>query len=100
MAGPRWRAERGPACHKPAAACAAQGPLALYRGVTAAVARGMLYGGLRIGLYTPLKKASMQRMEAGRAAGLQGQQASHACGSLGGQRAGLPSERDWQGARR
>ncbi|GAB4823103.1 hypothetical protein N2152v2_010149 [Parachlorella kessleri] len=33
-----------------------EGPLALYRGVTAAVARGMLYGGLRIGLYNPMKR--------------------------------------------
>lgn len=33
------------------------GPAALYRGVTPAVARGVLYGGLRIGLYTPLKNA-------------------------------------------
>lgn len=32
-----------------------EGPLALARGMTAAVARGVLYGGMRIGLYSPLK---------------------------------------------
>ncbi len=31
------------------------GALAFYRGVSPAVARGVLYGGLRIGLYKPLK---------------------------------------------
>ena len=36
-----------------------EGILALNRGVTAAVARGMLYGGMRIGLYSPLKDAMM-----------------------------------------
>lgn len=34
-----------------------EGPLALYKGVVPALFRGVLYGGLRIGLYTPLKKA-------------------------------------------
>lgn len=34
-----------------------EGLLALYKGVSAAVARGMLYGGLRIGLYGPIKHA-------------------------------------------
>ncbi|KAL4520330.1 hypothetical protein Ndes2526B_g01145 [Nannochloris sp. 'desiccata'] len=34
-----------------------EGVLALYRGVTPAVLRGMLYGGLRIGLYSPFKQA-------------------------------------------
>lgn len=32
-----------------------EGLLALYKGVTAAVVRGVLYGGLRIGLYDPIK---------------------------------------------
>jgi len=32
-----------------------EGVLALNKGVTPAVARGMLYGGMRIGLYTPFK---------------------------------------------
>ncbi|EFN55710.1 hypothetical protein CHLNCDRAFT_134006 [Chlorella variabilis] len=32
-----------------------EGPLALGQGITPAVARGVLYGGLRIGLYTPMK---------------------------------------------
>ena len=34
-----------------------EGLLALNRGVTPAVARGMLYGGMRIGLYNPIKGA-------------------------------------------
>ncbi|KAL6768479.1 UCP2A [Auxenochlorella protothecoides x Auxenochlorella symbiontica] len=34
-----------------------EGVLSLYRGCTAAVARGVLYGGLRIGLYSPVKTA-------------------------------------------
>lgn len=33
----------------------AEGVVSLYRGVTPAVLRGMLYGGLRIGLYSPFK---------------------------------------------
>jgi solute carrier family 25 (mitochondrial uncoupling protein), member 8/9 len=33
------------------------GTTALFRGVTPAVARGLLYGGLRIGLYSPFKQA-------------------------------------------
>lgn len=33
------------------------GASALFRGVTPAVARGLLYGGLRIGLYTPFKQS-------------------------------------------
>lgn len=55
-----------------------EGPTALYRGVTAAVARGMLYGGLRIGLYNPIKQvlgaeghesALMQKVAAGMLSG-------------------------------
>ncbi|KAI3425920.1 hypothetical protein D9Q98_007892 [Chlorella vulgaris] len=34
-----------------------EGPLALGQGITPAVFRGVLYGGLRIGLYSPLKSA-------------------------------------------
>ncbi|KAK2079171.1 hypothetical protein QBZ16_002862 [Prototheca wickerhamii] len=34
-----------------------EGVLALYRGCTAAVVRGVLYGGTRIGLYGPVKQA-------------------------------------------
>lgn len=33
-----------------------EGVMALNKGVTPAVARGMLYGGMRIGLYTPIKQ--------------------------------------------
>lgn len=61
-----------------------EGPFAFYRGVTAAVARGMLYGGLRIGLYTPLKQVGL-----GWLAGTNG-----ACGSA--RVARLACRKQWQ----
>lgn len=33
-----------------------EGPRALWKGLTPAVARGLFYGGLRLGLYAPIKK--------------------------------------------
>lgn len=49
----------GPQARNLAATCwhvvRGEGLLALQKGITPAVARGVLYGGLRIGLYTPMK---------------------------------------------
>lgn len=48
-----------------------EGVLALNKGVVPATARGMLYGGLRIGMYGPLKDAMAGRLgREGREAGL------------------------------